>query len=62
MPNYWVKCYRCGKTFAIGSYFDYVYKIKNYDTGGHKYFCSYSCLRAFEKQQEHERKAAREKK
>lgn len=61
MPKYWVKCSRCGKEFQIGSYYDYVYKIRNM-TGGHLYFCSYSCQRAFEKQREYERRAAREKK
>lgn len=45
----WNKCQRCGKTFMIGYQPDYAYKRNTI------VFCSYSCMRAYDKELEQKR-------
>lgn len=48
MSDHWIKCRVCKQNFTIPSWYDYVFKISN-DRGGYHYFCSWHCLRAWEK-------------
>ena len=43
------KCHVCGKMFECTK--DYVYKILR-KGGAYTWFCSYKCMRAFEKEKE----------
>lgn len=52
MANYRCRCHRCGKVFYGGDLVDWVYKMDGY------YFCSWSCFRAYEKEQKHLKKEA----
>lgn len=45
MGNYQCKCHRCGKIFFGGDLYNWAYKMDGY------YFCSWSCFRAYEKEQ-----------
>lgn len=45
----WNKCQKCGKTFMIGYLPDYAYKRNTL------VFCSYSCMRSFDKELEQKR-------
>lgn len=46
-------CHRCKKVFYWGDLTDYAYKMDGY------YFCSWSCLRKYEKQKEQEQREKR---
>lgn len=50
------KCYLCGREFYAGG--QYVYK-RNYPTGHVKFFCSYSCVRDFDRSREERRNKQR---
>lgn len=52
MGNYQCKCHRCGKIFYGGDLSNWVYKMDGY------YFCTWSCFRAYEKEQKHLMKEA----
>lgn len=49
----WNKCKKCGKTFMIGSQPDWAYKRNTI------LFCSYSCMRAYDKELEQKRARAK---
>lgn len=44
--SYPIKCYWCGKLFYAGDMSDYVYKRQLH------YFCSWSCMRKYDHEQE----------
>lgn len=46
MSGYQCKCHLCGKIFFSGNLHEWVYKMDGY------YFCSWSCFRRYEKEQE----------
>lgn len=50
MANYQCRCHRCGKVFFGGDLVNWVYKMDGY------YFCTWSCFRAYEKEQKHLKK------
>ena len=52
MANYQCRCHRCSKVFYGGDLVNWVYKMDGY------YFCSWSCFRAYEKEQKYLKKEA----
>ena len=57
--GYWHLCPICGKEFHAGA--DWVYR-RGYDEHHRSYFCSWKCIRLYEKQEEEKKLRRKEKK
>jgi len=57
--GYWHRCPICGKEFHAGA--DWVYR-KGYEERNKTYYCSWKCLRIFEKKTEEEKTRRKEQK
>lgn len=54
----WKDCPECGKPFPVGDVGNYAYKryVSDNSVSHIAYFCSWSCLRKFDKRYEEEKK------
>ena len=53
-------CVMCGKVFCRANYIDYAYKIPC--SSGHRFFCSWTCMRKYQRLQEEKRDKSKDEK